>query len=65
MKMVKEQMEPMKGPDMVHHDDFISKHEDGGHVHHSDHYGKHAAGHKKHADHIKAFCGGGMAKGKK
>ena len=57
-------MEPMKGPDMVHHDDFISKHEDGGHVHHSDHYGKHAAGHKKHADHIKAFCGGGMMKSK-
>jgi len=37
----------------------------GGHVHHSEHYGKHAAGYKLHEDHVKAMCGGGYAKGKK
>jgi len=34
----------------------------GGHVHHSEHYGKHAAGHELHMDHVKAMCGGGMYK---
>jgi hypothetical protein len=51
----------------------------GGHVHHSEHYGKHAAGHqmerdkvkahaaghKHHDDHVMAMCGGGYMKGKK
>ena len=45
MKMVKEQMEPEMGPDMVHHDDFISQHEEGDHKHHSKHYSKHKADH--------------------
>ena len=45
----------------------------GGHVHHSEHYGKHAAGfekerdkvkahsagHKHHDEHVMAMCGGG------
>jgi len=47
---------------MPHNDDFITKHEEGSYKHHSDMYSKHAAGHKVHADHIKAFCGGGKAK---
>lgn len=48
----------------------------GGHVHHSEHYGKHAAGfgkerdkvkshaagHKHHDDHVMAMCGGGKMK---
>ena len=48
----------------------------GGHVHHSEHYGKHAAGfqkerdkvkehaagHKHHDDHVVAMCGGGRMK---
>ncbi len=38
---------------------------EGGHVHHSKVYGKHAAGHKLHMDHVAAMCGGGYAKGKK
>ena len=37
----------------------------GGYVHHSEHYGKHAGGHKLHMDHVKAMCGGGYAKAKK
>jgi hypothetical protein len=61
MKMVKEAIEPIAGPDMVHHDDFISQHEQDGFKHHSDTYGKEAAGHKKHADHIKSFCKGGKS----
>jgi len=62
MKMVKEAMEPMAGPDMKHHDDFISQHEAEGHKHHSYHYGKHKEDHKMHSDHVKAMCGGGMGK---
>jgi hypothetical protein len=27
-------------------------------------YGEHAAGHKKHHEHVEAMCGGGMYKGK-
>jgi len=57
----KEDIEPISGPDMVHHDDFISKYEDGGHKHHSSMYKAHAAGHTPHADHIKAMCKGGKA----
>ena len=38
MKMVKEAIEPIAGPDMVHHDDFISQHEEGAHKHHSKDY---------------------------
>ena len=43
----------------------VEKKANGGHVHHSEHYGKHASGHKLHMDHVKAMCGGGYAKGKK
>jgi|APCry1669189034_1035192.scaffolds.fasta_scaffold01063_11 hypothetical protein len=64
-QLTKEAMEPTMGPNMKHHDDFISQHETGGHKHHSNMYKAHAAGHKPHAEHVKAMCGGGMAKGKK
>ena len=64
MKMVKEGMEPIAGPDMVHHDDFISQHEEGAHKHHSKEYAKHAAGHPKNTDVVKGFCGGGRMKAK-
>ena len=65
-KVTKESMESESGPNMVHHDDFISQHEEGDHKHHSAHYMKHTAGdHKRHRDHVMAMCGGGMAKGKK
>ena len=59
MKMVKEAIEPIAGPDMVHHDDFISQHEEGTHKHHSKEYAKHAAGHPKNSDVVKGFCSGG------
>jgi hypothetical protein len=61
MKMVKEKMEPMSGPDMKHHDDFISQHESDSHKHHSKEYGKHSAGHKMHRDNVMAMCKGGKA----
>ena len=57
-------MEPIAGPDMVHHDDFISQHEEGAHKHHSKEYAKHAAGHPKNTDVVKGFCGGGRMKAK-
>jgi hypothetical protein len=60
--MVKEQQEPMSGPDMVRHDDFISEHEVDSHKHHKHHFKKHAEDHKHHMDHVEALCGGGMAK---
>jgi hypothetical protein len=65
MKMIKETMEPMSGPDMERHDDFISEHETDTHKHHKHEFKKHAAGHKHHMDHVMAMCYGGMAKGKK
>jgi hypothetical protein len=65
MKMIKEKMEPMSGPDMVRHDDFISKHEEGSHKHFNKDMKQHAAGHKHHMDHVVAMCGGGYMKGKK
>jgi hypothetical protein len=34
----------------------------GGHVHHSAHYGKHAAGHELNMNAVKKMCGGGMYK---
>jgi len=43
----------------------VVKKASGGHVHHSEHYGKHAAGYKLHEDHVKAMCSGGYMKGKK
>jgi len=61
MKLVKEAIEPISGPDMVHHDDFVSKNEEGPHKHHSGMYKMHAAGHKVNAEHIKAMCKGGKA----
>ena len=63
-KMVKEKMEPMSGPDMKRHDDFISQHETDTHKHHKDMYGKHAAGHMNNMDQVAKMCGGGMAKRK-
>jgi hypothetical protein len=65
MKMMKEPMEPMSGPDMVRHDDFISKHEEGSHKHFSKDMKQHAAGHKPHMDHVMAMCGGGSMGKKK
>ena len=65
MKMVKEKMEPMSGPNMVRHDDFISQHEVEGHKHHKNEFKKHASGHMHHMDHVQAMCGGGYAKSKK
>jgi hypothetical protein len=65
MKIIKEKMEPESGPDMVRHDDFISKHEEGNHKHFSKGMKQHAAGHKPFMDTVMAMCGGGMAKGKK
>ena len=59
-QLTKERMEPESGPDMKHHDDFISEHETESHKHHSTHYGKHKEDHKLHRDHVKAFCKGGM-----
>lgn len=61
MKMVKEAQEPIAGPDMVRHDDFIAKHEDGGHKHHKHEFKKHAAGHKHHMDVVVAMHKGGKA----
>ena len=34
----------------------------GGHVHHSKHYGKHAAGYELKMDAVKKMCSGGMYK---
>jgi len=59
--MVKERQEPMSGPDMVRHDEFIAKHETESHKHHKHDFRKHAAGHKYHMEHVQAMCGGGMA----
>ena len=66
MKMAKEPMEPMSGPDMKRHDDFISQHEAEGHKHHKHHFMKHSdGGHKNHMDHVMAMCGGGYMGKKK
>jgi hypothetical protein len=65
MKMTKEPMEPMSGPDMKRNDDFVSQHEAGGHKHHKHEFKKHAAGFKHHMDGVMAMCGGGMGYGKK
>jgi hypothetical protein len=45
-----------------HHDDMMKKHEVNGHMHHSKMYSEHKAGHKTHAEHVKAMCGGGYTK---
>jgi len=60
--MVKEKMEPMSGPDMKRHDDFISQHEAPDFKHHKNEFKKHAAGHQHHMDQVMALCGGGMSK---
>ena len=44
---------------------FNDDYKKGGFVDHNTHVKKHAAGFKHHDDHVKAMCGGGMAKGKK
>jgi len=51
-------------PPHTHNVHMMEKMEEGGHVHHHNMYGEHAAGHMKHHDHVKAMCGGGMAKKK-
>jgi hypothetical protein len=61
-RMVKEQMEPMSGPDMKRHDDFISEHETDTHKHHKHEFKKHDGGHKHHMEHVVKMCGGGMYK---
>ena len=51
---------------MVKHNvDNVKQFEEGSFKHHSGMYSKHAAGHKIHHEHVKAMCGGGMAKGRK
>ena len=60
-KIVKEKVEPIAGPDMVRHDDFISKHEAEGHVHHKHHFKKHGAGHEHEMDKVVKLCKGGKA----
>ena len=54
--------ETPKHTHMVH---AMKQHEDGGHVHHHNHYGKHAAGHMKEHEKVEALCGGGMSGKKK
>lgn len=63
--VVKEQMEPMSGPDMKRHDEFISEHETDTHKHHKHEFKKHGADHTHHMDHVMKMCYGGMSKGKK
>ena len=64
--MPKPKDKPIKYPDSTPVDEPVSKYKAGGHVHHSEQYGKHAGGHKLHMDHVKAMCGGGyMKKAKK
>ena len=58
-KVVKEKMEPMDGPHMVRHDDFITQHSAGGHGHHKEHFKKHAAGHEHEMDKVARMCKGG------
>lgn len=60
-KLVKEAPEPMDGPDMMRHDEFIAQHEAGGHKHHRHEFKKHAAGHTHHMDHVAAMHKGGKA----
>ena len=63
-KLTKEPMEPIAGPNMKRHDDFISQHEVNGFKHHKHEFKKHAAGHEHHMDAVARMCGGGMAKRK-
>lgn len=58
-KVVKEKMEPMAGPDMVRHDDFVSQHEDGDFKHHKHTFKQHGAGHEHEMDKVVRMCGGG------
>ena len=53
-----------RGGGMVKHNvEHVKQHEEGSFKHHHNIYGKEAAGHKLHHEHVKAMCGGGMAKG--
>lgn len=61
-KVVKEMQEPMAGPDVVRHDDFISQHEDAGHKHHKHTFKAHGAGHEFEMDKVAKMCGGGKVK---
>ena len=57
--------EDTMGMAMPHNDAVIAPHQEGDFTHHSKNVKPYAAGHKYHSDHVKAMCGGGMAKGKK
>mgnify|MGYP003333430762 CR=1 FL=1 len=46
----------------MHHEHLESTYDHGGHVHHSDHFMKHSAGHQFEQDKVKAMCGGGKTK---
>ena len=48
----------------MHHEHVQHHYAEGGHVHHSKHFMKHAAGHQYEQDKVKAMCGGGYSKGK-
>ena len=52
---------PIKYPDWTPVDEPIGKFKAGGHVHHSEHYKTHSAGHMMERDRVKAMCGGGKA----
>jgi hypothetical protein len=60
--VTKERMEPMSGPDMVRHDQFISNHETDSHKHHKHQFKAHSAGHSHHMDNVEKMCGGGKAR---
>ena len=51
-------------PAHTHNVHMMENLEEGAHKHHHKTYGEHAAGHKKFHEHVKAMCGGGMAKKK-
>ena len=59
--VTKEHMEPMAGPDMERHDEFISEHETESHKHHKHEFKKHKASHEHHMDHVEKMCHCGKA----
>jgi hypothetical protein len=42
--------------------DIIKEHSAGGHMHHSEHYKDHSAGHMLEQDKVAKMCKGGMSK---
>ena len=51
-----------KTPPHTHNVNMMEKFAESGHTHEHNMYGKHAAGHMKEHDKVKALCGGGMSK---